>query len=152
MNDHRSFTLNYDGLTNQIISDIKISQHYDLLNEDKDNSPPLFEFEALWDTGATNSVISEKVIKECHLQPIGMTQVFHAGGISNCHIFLVNIFLPNNIAIPLINVTEGQLTDVDVLIGMDIITFGDFAITNKDDKTTFSCRFPSLEKIDFSAH
>lgn len=32
---------------------------------------------------------------------------------------------------------------------MDIITRGDFAITNVNGKTTFSFRFPSIGTIDF---
>ena len=38
---------------------------------------------------------------------------------------------------------------LDVVIGMDIITRGDFAVTNLDGKTTFSFRIPSLADIDF---
>ena len=33
---------------------------------------------------------------------------------------------------------------------MDIISMGDFAISNKDGKTVFSFRVPSLERIDFT--
>ena len=36
-----------------------------------------------------------------------------------------------------------------LLIGMDIIGLGDFAVTNADGKTTFSFRVPSVEEIDF---
>jgi uncharacterized protein YecA (UPF0149 family) len=37
----------------------------------------------------------------------------------------------------------------DVLIGMDIICSGDFAVTNKGGKTVFSYRYPSISPIDF---
>ena len=37
-----------------------------------------------------------------------------------------------------------------MLIGMDVINAGDFAITNKDGKTVFSFRIPSMERIDFT--
>lgn len=40
--------------------------------------------------------------------------------------------------------------EYDVVIGMDVICHGDLAITNKDDKTTFSFRIPSETEIDFS--
>ena len=47
-------------------------------------------------------------------------------------------------------VTEGALVgNVEVLIGMDIIGQGDFAISNKNRKTVFSFRMPSQERIDF---
>jgi hypothetical protein len=36
-----------------------------------------------------------------------------------------------------------------MLIGMDVINYGDFAISNYNGKTTFSFRMPSLMKIDF---
>ena len=36
-----------------------------------------------------------------------------------------------------------------VLIGMDIINLGDFAVTNKNGRTAFSFRTPSIEYIDF---
>ena len=32
---------------------------------------------------------------------------------------------------------------------MDIISHGDFAVTNQNNKTTFSFRLPSTEDIDF---
>ena len=33
---------------------------------------------------------------------------------------------------------SGDIGDYDVIIGMDIITLGDFVITNKDDQTWFA--------------
>ena len=36
-----------------------------------------------------------------------------------------------------VEVMEDDFEDIDVLIGMDVIVFGDFLITNKDGKTTF---------------
>lgn len=40
--------------------------------------------------------------------------------------------------------------NIDLLIGMDIISLGDFAITNVNGKTTFSFRLPSTSIIDFN--
>jgi hypothetical protein len=40
---------------------------------------------------------------------------------------------------------------IDVVIGMDIVTRGDFAVTNRDGRTTFSFRIPSQSHIDFVA-
>ncbi len=36
-----------------------------------------------------------------------------------------------------------------MLIGMDIIGAGDFAVTNKDGKTVMTYRYPSSKCIDF---
>ena len=45
-------------------------------------------------------------------------------------------------------VTE-MLIDVDVLIGMDIISKGDFSITASQGKTKFSFQIPSTHDIDY---
>lgn len=54
-----------------------------------------------------------------------------------------------------IPVTEcEQLADdnsCNLLIGMDVITKGDFIITNFQGKTVMSFRVPSLSKVDFVA-
>ena len=38
---------------------------------------------------------------------------------------------------------------IDILIGMDIISKGDFAISNYDGKTQFSFRLPSQQDVDY---
>jgi hypothetical protein len=107
------------------------------------------KYMGIWDTGATNSVISQKVVDEWNLKPIGMAQVHSVTGITLCETFLVSILLPNKVIMQAVRVTKGEISGYDVLIGMDIIGAGDFAVTHKDNKTTFSFRFPSIEEIDF---
>ncbi len=53
------------------------------------------------------------------------------------------------VCIPQIWVTQAVLFDADVLIGMDVIANGDFAVTNHQGKTLMSFRMPSVECIDF---
>jgi hypothetical protein len=57
--------------------------------------------------------------------------------------------LPNNVVIVGVRASENSLADCDVLIGMDIIGIGDFAITNHNGKTTWTFRTPPCEEIDF---
>jgi len=47
-----------------------------------------------------------------------------------------------------ISVIAGDIQGADVLIGMDIISLVDFAITNANKETNF-LRFPSFEAVDF---
>jgi len=54
------------------------------------------------------------------------------------------------VAFQKIMATEGDLAGAEMLVGMDIINKGDFAVTNKDGQTVFSFRIPSLECIDFN--
>lgn len=71
-------------------------------------------------------------------------------GSSQAETYLVNIGLPNKVVFSGVRVTKGRLTDeADVLIGMDIINGGDFAVTNLNGVTKFSFRFPSIAHIDF---
>lgn len=57
--------------------------------------------------------------------------------------YLVNLFLPNNVVVGAVPVSEGGIAGADILIGMDIITMGDFAITNFDGQSGWTFRMPS---------
>ena len=72
------------------------------------------------------------------------------GAATDRNVYLVNIGLPNGVMIPNIPAVWGEMAGLDVLIGMDIITLGDFAVTNQNNVTTFSFRIPSLHTIDYS--
>lgn len=111
--------------------------------------PKVSEYIGLWDTGASGTVISHRVVASLDLKPVGKSKVFHADGESVVNNYLINLFLPNKVAFQSIRVTEGVLNGFDLLIGMDIITTGDFSITNVGGNTTFSFRVPSIEKVDF---
>lgn len=112
--------------------------------------PPMETFDAIWDTGATNSVITQAVVTACGLTPSGVTDVRHAAGKSEkVPTYLVNIGLPNGVGYPGVRVSIGQFSGGDILIGMDIIGTGDFAVTNVNGATKFSFRHPSMEVIDF---
>jgi len=142
----RSFTASFDGRTNILITPVYISPAFDPIH-----GIPLIhkQYNGLWDTGATNTCITKKIIDELELKPVGMTLVKHADGESMSNTFLVNIGLLNKVGFSQIRVTEGKLSGLDLLIGMDIITRGDFAITHMDGKSVFSFRCPSVACIDF---
>ena len=107
------------------------------------------EFRAIWDTGATNSAVTQNVVDQCSLEPTGLTEVQTVQGSHRTETYLVCITLPSGVVFPNLRVTRGVLRNCDVLVGMDIIGQGDFAVTNKDSDTVFSFRMPSLEVIDF---
>ena len=113
--------------------------------------PSLKPFKAIWDTGATGSVITQAVVDACGLIPIGITKVSHVDGDYDTEVYLANIALPNRVAFTGIRVTKGKLKDADMLIGMNIISQGDFAVTNYNGITKFSFRIPSSRHIDFVA-
>ena len=108
------------------------------------------QFSAIWDTGATHTAITQEVIDALGLKPITMRKVHHAGGEHYAEVFSINVALPNGVSFKEVSATRCQLPPgTQVLIGMDIITIGDFAITNKDGRTVCSFRTPSMVCIDF---
>lgn len=113
--------------------------------------PKVEDFVGLWDTGATGTVISSDVVNKLNLKPIGKVKAYNANGEAIVNVYYINLFLPNKVAFSFIKVTEGKLKDTDLLIGMDIISLGDFSITNINNKTTFSFRVPSSAEIDYVA-
>jgi len=107
-------------------------------------------YKALWDTGATGSVISSATAKKMNLIPTGQTKVNTASQknvLTNTYV--VDIILPNSVRFIDVLVSEGTLSGMDMLIGMDIISQGDFSISNFKGNSCFSFRVPSKEKIDF---
>jgi gag-polyprotein putative aspartyl protease len=108
-------------------------------------------FDAIWDTGATISVISQAVIDSCGLVATGMAQVHGVHGAKPTETYLVNIELPDKVVFTALRVTKGEIRDADILIGMDIINQGDFSVTNCQGHSQFSYRTPSMEHIDYVA-
>lgn len=145
----RAFTHRYSHRVNTLITKITISAPFDPA---KGQAQPAKGgvYAGIWDTGAMRSVITQKVVDDGNLQPVGITNVYTAGGMRQSPIYLVSVCLPNNVWFNEVTTTLGEIVDnVDVLIGMDIIGMGDFAITHFDDKTTFTFRCPSTGHLDF---
>ena len=63
---------------------------------------------------------------------------------------MVNFELPNKVRIAGAIVTEfPSLRGFDCLVGMDVITLGDFSVTNVAGRTMMSFRTPSIKTIDY---
>jgi hypothetical protein len=149
---HKSFTTTYPGKSRTLINEIQVTHAFDLNKNPALTGITLRPYLGLWDTGATASVITQKIVDECSLHPIGFTNVFHAHGQQQAEVYLINIFLPNKVAFSALKVTKGDLTGADMLIGMDVIGQGDFCVTNFNNETVFTFRIPSAERIDFVKH
>lgn len=135
-----SFTMPYGKLVSELETPIKIANPADM---------KFFELKAVWDTGATNSVITRNAALKCGLVPVGVENVSGVTGTSQVAAYFVAIALPNNVLMTL-RVTEGEdCIGCDVLIGMDVISKGDFCVTNKNQLTVMSFRIPSIEVTDY---
>ena len=141
-----AFTVSADGLLDELITPCGIAPA-------AGGVPGEFrDFLALWDTGATGSAITMNVVEQCGLRPIGVTGVDHAGldeRPDETHLYLVDIGLPNQVVARDVWVIRAGFSNADVLIGMDIINAGDFAVTHANGNTKFTFQIPSVADIDF---
>ncbi len=97
-------------------------------------------------------MITQRVVDECGLVPFDAANVVGVHGENLSEVYLVNVMLPSRAAFAGLHVAKGQLAPgADLLIGMDIISLGDFAITNFEERTVFSFRTPSEGHIDFGS-
>lgn len=150
MPSSQSFTLTHTGRVNALVCECAVAEAFDPTDAAAASAARFHALRAIWDTGATNTCISQNAATQIGMVATGQVQVAHAGGINGrANTYLVNIGLPNGVGFPGVRVTECQLTGADMLIGMDIIGAGDFAVTNKDGKTVMTYRFPSSKVIDF---
>ncbi|MCI6278226.1 MAG: retroviral-like aspartic protease family protein [Bacteroidales bacterium] len=141
-----AFTVEYGKHQRVIRSTVSLTTYSP---DDKQNGDKV-ECTAIWDTGATGSVISRRIAERLSLSPVGKQLINHANGTATVNVYIVNILLPNQIRFKAVEVTEGVFEDsFDVLIGMDIISRGDFSFTNCRGLSVFSFRIPSMEVIDY---
>lgn len=120
---------------------------------DGQSPPPLLapKLLAVWDTGATSSAISRPLAQKLQLDEIGQMRVHGATGCEVCTRFLVSLHLPNQVVIPELEISDcGGDIGCDILLGMDVISRGDFAVSNYRGRTTFTFRVPSVEHLDFT--
>lgn len=109
----------------------------------------------LWDTGATGSVITENAARQLGLTLVSMSKVNGVHGQETVPVYYVQLTLNNTQVSVNVRVTEGKAAsfsmegDADILIGMDVITLGDFSVSNYKGNTVMTFRLPSLTTIDY---
>jgi len=141
-----AFTSKANGLLNVLQTEVSVFQPI------PNQKHKVEKFTAIWDTGATSSVITPKVVERLGLIPSGKTHLHGvAGSKENANTYFLSFILPNRVRVNGVRVAEvPKITgNTDVLIGMDIITLEDFAITNVGGKTVFSFITPSIKMIDY---
>jgi hypothetical protein len=144
----RAFTYRPKKILREIIIETGVSIPY--IPKGDIRQPKIIKVKALWDTGATNCVITTDLIAKLGVKPFTITNVIHGGGTEQKNVYKINIYLPNQVCIPLVNATEGIVNgSFDLIIGMDIITMGDFSVSNFNKETVVSFRLPSAMETDY---
>jgi hypothetical protein len=108
---------------------------------------------ALWDTGATQSCISDRLAENLSLEIVGFVEINSAVGTHSVPAFRANLALPNIFVFHDTELLQFTYTedDCDLIIGMGIMTQGDLSLTNQFGRTVFSFRIPSSHTLDFEA-
>lgn len=141
---HHAFRVEYKGLSGILFTDIGVSE----IKRPKKKTDFKF-YKAVWDTGATNTVISPRIAKDLNLKPVDKTVVNAVNGKHIVNRYLIRtLSLPNRVAFEDLTVTEGTMGgNIDILIGMDLITKGDFHLSHYGGKTIFSFALPPHKNI-----
>lgn len=137
-----AFTTSYNSISNKLINEATLSYN------DKTYKTDL----AQWDTGATHTCISKNVVSHLGLIPIGQRPIKTPSGKEIVNEYRIDVKLQNeNVLLNDVFVIDSEIGDqgIDVLIGMDIISLGDFSVTNYNSKTVFSFRVPSQGCTDY---
>ena len=97
------FTLPYNEISRRIITDCFVSESVDP-EETLDENIKRGKYRALWDTGATVSMIDQKVAKDLNLEPSKIGKIYHANGEDIVPVHKVCLTLPNGVSYSNINV------------------------------------------------
>ena len=145
-----SYTRRYAGIATALLTPCAVFRSW--RPSSGGPQPTAVQYQCLWDTGATISAVTKRVATDLELPVEARIPVQHAGGASTgVPLHYVNLQLPNGLVIVGRAVAQLPLANCDVLVGMDIISLGDFAVSNFGSSTTFTFRIPSVEELDFVA-
>ena len=142
-------TVDYDNFANRLLSPGFLSKVRDVPSPE--STIGRRQFEVLWDTGASASSIDKSVVRKLALRPIDrVDEVSHAYGVEeNVDVYAVNFALAPDQPGRNIRVAEARLDGIDMLVGMDVITLGDFVVTRHESRVRMTFRVPSMGNFDF---
>jgi hypothetical protein len=146
----QALTITAPGIAQSIILPVVVNQSKSLCQRFGLNKTEAGVY-ALLDTGATNSSISNTLAASLGLQVLDKYRVEAAGGVHFGNAYSIDVALRNMDPFTNIHAVEFVGNDrFDIIIGMDIITLGDLAITNCDYRTVLSFRVPpDTSHIDY---
>jgi len=142
---HYAFDGEYRGIPKELKTDVM------LFPSPTNRDTKGITIKALWDTGATHSCLSQKIAQDLGLKPIDTIIVHGVNNSQVANVVIASIGLTNGLFFTDRRFSVSKIPGADVLIGMDIIMKGDFAISNSGGKTLFSFVIPPFEeKISFT--
>jgi len=142
---HYAFDAEYSGIPRELTT---VAEIFPFASRD-DNKSIIANI--LWDTGATHSSLSNKIAKDLGLKSIDTIIVHGVNSSKLADVVIASIRLSGSIFLTGKRFSVNEIPGADVLIGMDIIMLGDFAVSNSEGKTRFSFVIPPFKnKISFT--
>jgi len=116
------------------------------------NSSLSLSTDALWDTGASVSAITPDIMNKLNVTPVDKKTIAGIHSTQVVDIVYITVELPNGVIKKNIEAAVCNIpSNVGMILGMDIILLGDFALSNGNSQTLLSFAAPPFkEKIDFS--
>lgn len=141
------YNKSFDCITDAVVTHVGIFPPVEYTPGKPLPASPYITENAMWDTGASLSAISRKLIDVLHLEPYSKAMVssLHDAKLENT--YLVHLLLPTTDTILDVECTEAHTDDYDFVCGMNVIGYSDFFISNFEDKTSVAIRIPSNEKV-----
>lgn len=137
---HRAFSFDFQSRKSDIVTPCEIKNPYD-------TSVFILKGGALWDTGATHSVVNLRTVGPLSLIPVAKEIITGVHGAQEVSAYVVEIVLPQGLVYKNWRVFAADIDRHDLLVGMDIIGMGDFSICGGK---FFSYGTPSFDRpIDF---
>ncbi len=92
---------------------------------------------AIWDTGASQSMISRRLVKRLGLVAAGRRRVYGPNAAAFHDTYRVELELPGGMEIGELEVLETDMLspDIEVIIGMDVISRGTLIVACRDTST-----------------
>ena len=138
-----AFTKKYDTLARVLTLPVKVS----LIS-----SNGSYETQGIIDTGSICSVVSMNLVEKLGGIPFSYQFVNTASSHNTLTpMYKASIVLCNKLEITNLMVSDGTLpAGEECLIGMDILSLGDLAVSHFEGKTCISFRIPSQQSIVFA--
>jgi|GEM_PF-3182310 len=142
---YRGFSKSYDKPVKKLIATANILP-LSSMETCLRNTPT--EVKILWDTGASLTFIKPKIrdqLKLCMFKTDASATIAGVGGLFKADFTIISIQLNDYFTIEYCPVYVLDFPiDSDMIIGMDILSMGDFLVSSADKKTTFSFVVPPL--------
>jgi len=125
-----NLTIRHQGFAKKIICNAQITSI---------DSGKSIKVTAMWDTGATRSLINDSIVKKLQLKAINLAIIKRVAGTETYPVYSAALKIQGGMKIKEHRfVSFPNIHAFDMIIGMDIIALGKFCIENKNNNSFFS--------------